>query len=72
MLQPLEVPSGATNFLIQVLTSSGPAPDGLVVPVVDENFETVTDPPKGTVGSASRRQILWALVLELVPWPLRA
>lgn len=39
MLQPLEVPSGATNFLIQVLTSSGPAPDGLVVPVVDENFE---------------------------------
>jgi len=53
-LEPLEMPSDARSFVIQVLTTSGPAPDALVVPVVDESYdETVTNPPKGTVGSAS-------------------
>lgn len=38
-LEPLEMPSDARSFVIQVLTTSGPAPDALVVPVVDESYD---------------------------------
>ena len=37
------------------------------VSAIFSHQDTVTDPPKGTVGSASRSRILWAL-LELVAW----
>lgn len=63
-LAPMAVPPDARNLVIQVLTTSGPAPDALVVPLVDENYEdTVTDPPKGTVGGAGPTTIpLWWLL----------
>ena len=35
----MAVPPDARNLVIQVLTTSGPAPDALVVPLVDENYE---------------------------------
>ena len=38
-LEPLAMPSDARSFVIQVLTTSGPAPDALVVPVVDESYD---------------------------------
>lgn len=53
-LAPLQLPGDARTLVVQVLTSSGPAPDALVVPLVDESYQdTVTSPPKGTVGKAS-------------------
>ncbi|CAJ1448217.1 unnamed protein product [Effrenium voratum] len=39
MLGPMALPSAARTLLISVLTTSGPAPDGLVVPLVDESYE---------------------------------
>ena len=64
-IPPTELPSDARQLLILVLTSSGAAPDGLVVPVEDNKFvEIVTVPPKGTVGSGSNRR--WASPLRLL------
>ena len=38
-LAPLQLPADARTLVIQVLTSSGPAPDALVVPLVDESYQ---------------------------------
>ena len=63
----MELPAEARQLLILVLTSSGPAPDGLVIPLEDSNYEdTVTVPPKGTVGSGASRR--WACTWLLMAW----
>lgn len=38
-LAPLEMPADARTLVLQVLTTSGPAPDALVVPLVDEGYD---------------------------------
>ena len=38
-LAPLQLPAQARTLVIEVLTSSGPAPDALVVPLVDESYQ---------------------------------
>ena len=38
-LAPLQLPARARTLVIEVLTSSGPAPDALVVPLVDESYQ---------------------------------
>ena len=46
-LAPLELPGDARTLVVQVLTSSGPAPDALVVPLVDESYQA-TRPKNGS------------------------
>eukprot|EP00931_Biecheleriopsis_adriatica_P067580 TRINITY_DN416_c0_g1_i1.p1 TRINITY_DN416_c0_g1~~TRINITY_DN416_c0_g1_i1.p1 ORF type:complete len:4227 (+),score=663.16 TRINITY_DN416_c0_g1_i1:71-12751(+) len=69
---PTAPPEGAVNFLLSVLTRSGPAPDGLVLPLKDFNYEDRSDDDeqaKIRVGSNTRprsspqRCLLWALLL---------
>jgi hypothetical protein len=46
-LAPLQLPGDARTLVVQVLTSSGPAPDALVVPLVDESYQA-TRPKNGS------------------------
>ena len=70
-----ELPAGARQLLLLVLTSSGQAPDGLAIPLEDSNYEdTVTVPPKGTVGSGANHRwaSTWLILMACFVHPSQA